>query len=214
MMPHIVESEPMLGDRSDYTRGKLEREDLDPNPMIQLQSWLNFAIEAGVPEPSAMCLSTSTLEGAPSGRMVLLRGADERGVVFYTNYESRKAIELEANPRCAATLWWPQLERQIRIEGRAEKVEAEISDAYFRGRPRDSRLASAASPQSRVVSSRQELLDLVAGLGEDVSRPEHWGGYRIVPDMFEFWQGGTARLHDRFRYRRDGDDWIIERLAP
>lgn len=204
----------MLGSRKEYVRGKLEREDLDPNPMIQLQEWLALAQESGVLEPTAMCLSTATLDGRPSGRMVLLRGADERGIVFYTNYESRKGMELEANPHCAATLWWPSLERQIRIEGRAERVEAEISDTYFRGRPRDSRMASAASPQSRVVESRSSLLEMVAALGWDVTRPAHWGGYRIVPSCFEFWQGGAARLHDRFRYLLSGDDWVIERLAP
>lgn len=204
----------MLGDRSEYKKGRLEREDLEPNPMIQLQSWLQIAINANVPEPSAMCLSTVDSDGQPSGRMVLLRGADERGIIFYTNYDSRKGQELATNPRCAATLWWPLLERQIRIEGRAERVETEISDAYFRARPRDSRLASAASPQSQVIESREALLDMVTNLEEDVTRPANWGGYRICPERFEFWQGGAARLHDRFRYRPDGGAWIIERLAP
>lgn len=206
----------MLGARSEYNRDRLEIDTLHQNPLVQLQSWLQTAIDENIPEPAAMCLSTASPEGQPSGRMVLLRGIDDRGIAFFTNYRSRKAQELDANPACAATLWWPDFQRQIRIEGRAEKVEPELSDAYFASRPIDSQLASAASPQSQVVASREELEGAIEALREtgELIRPGHWGGYRIIPHAIEFWQGGYARLHDRFRYTREVDDWRIERLAP
>jgi len=167
-----------------------------------------------------MTLATVGADGAPSARMVLMRGFDERGFVFYTNYQSRKAGELAANPRAALVLYWAQLERQIRVEGAVEAVSADESDAYFRTRPFGHKLGAHASPQSQVIADRaflearlQQLLEQF-GEEDDVPRPAHWGGYRVVPHTIEFWQGKKNRLHDRLRYRRAGEGWLIERLAP
>ena len=173
----------------------------------------------GVPEHTAMCLSTVSTEGCPSSRFVLLREVDSRGMTFYTNYGSRKSREIEENPNVSATFWWARLERQVRIEGRAERVSREESEAYFRSRPRESQIASSVSPQSQVIDDRDALDAEIARLAEEfegceVPYPEHWGGYRIVPKVIEFWQGRPARVHDRFRYTRSGDAWVIERLAP
>jgi pyridoxamine 5'-phosphate oxidase len=206
----------MLGQRKDYSHGKLDLGGLLSDPLAMLEQWLIDAGEAGSEEPSAMCLSTVSLSGQPSGRMVLLRGIDH-GLIFYTNYGSRKGKELEGNAACSATFWWPVMQRQVRVEGRVEKVDSALSDAYFESRPRDSQLASSVSPQSEVIPSKEQLIQEIARLeadGSPVRRPGHWGGYRILPSQFEFWQGGLARLHDRFRFMLSEDGWVIERLAP
>lgn len=198
-------------ERSDYTKGELREEDLLRDPFDMFREWLKTAREQNVVEPEAFCLSTSTPEGDPSGRMLLLRGVDE-GLLFYTNYLSRKGQELTANPNAAMTFWWGTLERQIRIEGEVHEVTPEQSQAYFDSRPESSRQASAASPQSQVVESREALEQRVKEAGP--LRPDHWGGYRLVPHAFEFWQGRPSRLHDRFRFQRTVEGWKIDRLAP
>lgn len=207
-----------MTDRSEYTRGELTEDSVLASPFAQLAQWLDEARIAQAVEPTAMCVSTVSPEGRPSARFVLLRGLDERGLVFFTNYESRKGTELADNPFICATFWWGEMERQVRVEGRVEKTSAEESNAYFESRPADSRLASAASPQSQVVPNREALEeaveDLSARYGAEVPRPDHWGGFRIVPDRFEFWQGRKARLHDRIVFRLDEGAWITERLAP
>jgi len=203
---------------SEYRLGELDKNDLLASPFEQLKRWVQQAKEAQVVEPTAMCLATATPEGRPSARYVLLRGLDERGLVFFSNYESRKGRELATNPFASATFWWGPLERQVRIEGRVERTSSEESDAYFDSRALQSRIASAASPQSQVVEDRDELEAIVEALrereGEDIRRPAHWGGYRIIPDRFEFWQGRPARLHDRLVYRLEQNGWVLERLAP
>jgi pyridoxamine 5'-phosphate oxidase len=176
------------------------------------------AIASGIVEPTAMCLSTVGRTGRPSSRMVLLRGQDEHGFVFFTNYRSRKGEELEAQGYACLNFWWGELERQIRIEGSISRVSAMESDAYWNSRPPESRNASAASPQSQVIASREELEVKVAALAKQypagAPRPANWGGYRLTPDYFEFWQGGVARMHDRLAYRMTESGWMIERLAP
>jgi pyridoxamine 5'-phosphate oxidase len=198
----------------------LNEEDVPSQPLALFQQWVEAAVDAQLAEPGAMTLATATGDGAPSARMVLLRGFDERGLVFYTNYQSRKAAELDANPRAALVLFWATLHRQIRVEGTVERVSEQESDAYFQSRPRGSRLGAVVSPQSEVIAGRQVLDSRMAELLRDyadreVPRPAHWGGYRVVPGLFEFWQGRDSRLHDRLRYRLDENrHWIIERLAP
>jgi pyridoxamine 5'-phosphate oxidase len=197
----------------------LNEQEVPPEPLTLLTQWYAAAVEAQLPEPGAMTLATAAADGAPSARMVLLRGFDERGLVFYTNFRSRKAADLDANPRAALVLFWSPLHRQIRVEGTVEKVSAAESDAYFRSRPYGSRLGAVASPQSEVIVGRQMLDERIAQLAalypDEVPRPAHWGGYRVAPQVFEFWQGRDSRLHDRLRYRRSaGGAWIIERLAP
>ena len=199
--------------------GELRRADLDPDPLLQFRRWFEEAGPAGVRAPEAMALATATSTGAPSVRMVLLKGADERGFSFYTGYVSRKAGELDANPRAALLFYWDPLGRQVRIEGTVERLAEEESDAYFGTRPRGAQLAATVSHQSLVLENREKLDRRVAELdrehaGRDVPRPEHWGGYRLVPDTYEFWQHRDDRLHDRLRYRRDDGGWTIERLSP
>jgi pyridoxamine 5'-phosphate oxidase len=199
---------------------RLHESEILSNPFEQLKLWMDEAIAAAVPMPDAMTLATATPAGIPAARQVLLRGLDERGLVFFTNYQSRKGKELEANPRAALLFHWAALERQVRIEGAVEKVSSSESDTYFRSRPRGSRLSAWASPQSEVVVGRELLERRMEQLekrypGEEVPRPPYWGGFRVLPVSFEFWQGGPDRLHDRLRYRWDQQGkWILERLAP
>jgi pyridoxamine 5'-phosphate oxidase len=206
--------------RSDPMRAALAEGDVDPDPVVQFRRWLDDASAANLVEPSAMTLATAGADGVPSARMLLLRGVDQRGFVFYTNYESRKAAELAANPRAALVFWWGELQRQVRVEGRVQRTSHEESAAYFRTRPPGSRLGAWASPQSRVIPSRAVLDERVAELaarhpGGDIPLPPFWGGYRLVPEVVELWQGRPNRLHDRLRYTRaPGGGWRIERLAP
>jgi pyridoxamine 5'-phosphate oxidase len=191
------------------------------DPLALFRAWWDQALAASLVEPGAMTLATATPEGLPSARMVLLRGFDERGFVFFTNYKSRKAEELTANPRAALVLYWAELDRQVRIEGRVNRVSAEESDAYFQTRARGSQLGAWASPQSHVIVSREFLLkrmeELATRYPAQVPRPPLWGGFRVVPAVIEFWQGQPNRLHDRLQYRRrrpENGGWVLERLAP
>lgn len=199
--------------------GELRRADLDPDPLAQFRRWYEEAEGAEVRAPEAMALATATPDGSPSVRMVLLKGADGRGFSFFTGYVSRKAAELDSNPRAALLFYWDPLGRQVRIEGTVERVPDEESDAYFATRPRGAQVAATASRQSSVLADREELDRRVAELDRDletgaVPRPAHWGGYRLVPDTYEFWQHRESRLHDRLRYRRENGSWAVERLSP
>jgi pyridoxamine 5'-phosphate oxidase len=201
------------------TREGLAEADVAPDPVVQFGRWYDDARSAGLVEPSAMTLATATAGAVPSARMVLLRGFDRRGFVFYTNYESRKAAELAANPLAALVFWWGELQRQVRVEGRVERTSRAESAAYFRTRPPGSRLSAWASPQSRVIPGREVLEERAAEVaaghpGGEVPLPPFWGGYRLVPEVVELWQGRPNRLHDRLRYTRAAGGWRIERLAP
>jgi pyridoxamine 5'-phosphate oxidase len=198
---------------------ELRKSAVDSDPLEQFRRWYAEAEGAGVKAPQAMALATATADGEPSVRMVLLKGADERGFVFFTGYVSRKAAELDANPRAALLFHWDALGRQVRIEGRVARVAGQESDAYFATRPRGAQLAAAASQQSSVLRDRAEIDNRVAELareheGSNVRRPDHWGGYRLVPETYEFWQHRDDRLHDRLRYRRANGAWVVERLSP
>ena len=198
---------------------ELTRADLAEDPLEQFRRWFAEAQASELAAPEAMALATAAANGAPSVRMVLLKGADESGFTFFTGYASRKAGELDANPRAALLFHWTPLGRQVRVEGAVQRVSADESDAYFATRPRGAQLAASASRQSAVLPSREALDERVAELareydGRDVPRPEHWGGYRLVPDAYEFWQHRDDRMHDRFRYGRDGEGWSRERLSP
>lgn len=205
--------------RKEYRRLSLSASDLDPDPIRQFHRWFEEATLSDISEPNAMTLATATADGRPSARIVLLRGCDDRGFAFFTNYESRKGRELAANPRAALVFHWHDLERQVRVEGTAVRVSAEESDAYYESRPLGSRLGAWASPQSAVIADREALEERCRALEARhpdgrVPRPENWGGYRVLPEVVEFWQGRPSRLHDRFRYTRDGHGWRIDRLAP
>jgi pyridoxamine 5'-phosphate oxidase len=205
--------------RRDYARARLDEANADASPIAQFERWFAEAREAKLVEPNAMALATATREGAPSVRMVLLKGVDERGFVFFTDYRSQKGVELGLNPRAALVFYWAELERQVRITGRVSTVPAEESDGYFRSRPRNSRLSAWVSHQSQVVPDRATLearAQEVANRypGDQVPLPPYWGGYRVVPELIEFWQGRESRLHDRIRYRVDGTGWRMERLSP
>ncbi len=204
--------------RVDYRRAALSERDAAPDPFDQFARWFDEAVAAALPEPNAMTLATVDAAGRPDARIVLLKGADPRGFVFHTNYDSRKGRELGANPRVALLFFWVELERQVRIEGTAGLVSAEESDAYFAQRPRASQLSAWASPQSAPIADRAwldiALAAVEARFAGDVPRPPNWGGIRVVPDRFEFWQGRPSRLHDRLVWTREGGRWTIGRLAP
>jgi pyridoxamine 5'-phosphate oxidase len=204
--------------RKSYERDALDESASSPDPMRQFETWFEQALAAQLPEPNAMTLATVGADGRPSTRVVLIKGFDARGLVWYTNYESRKGRELAHQSGAALQFHWVELERVVRIEGRVEKTSAEESDAYYATRPLDSRIGAWASPQSQVISSRAVLVAQAARFaavhGLRPPRPPHWGGYRLQPDGWEFWQGRKSRLHDRLRYRLDGDLWLRERLAP
>jgi pyridoxamine 5'-phosphate oxidase len=206
--------------RTDYAREGLRESDLDPSPIAQLEKWLNEAIAAEHPEPTAMMLATASPEGEPAARVVLLKGLGAGGLVFFTNYESDKGRQLADNPRASAVFFWVLLERQARVSGTVSRVAREETEAYFRSRPRESQLGTWASAQSSVLEGREaletRLAEVRARFGDgEVPCPPMWGGYRLVPDRLEFWQGRPSRLHDRLRYTRKGEaSWLVERLSP
>ncbi|HYD76386.1 pyridoxamine 5'-phosphate oxidase [Ramlibacter sp.] len=204
--------------RKSYERAELSEEASHADPLRQFEQWLGEAIAAEIPEPNAMTLATVGSDLRPSTRIVLIKGYDERGIVWYTNYQSRKGRELAGNPFAALQFHWVELERVVRIEGTVEKTEEDESDAYFASRPLDSRIGAWASPQSEPIPSRAVLVTNAAKYSAQFllnpPRPPHWGGFRLVPHQWEFWQGRKSRLHDRLRYSREDDDWLRERLAP
>jgi pyridoxamine 5'-phosphate oxidase len=204
--------------RKSYERAALDEEASEADPFKQFEAWLAQAIDAKLPEPNAMTLATVGPEGRPSTRVVLIKSLDARGIVWYTNYDSRKGRELAAHGFAALQFHWVELERVVRIEGRVEKVSEEESDAYYASRPLDSRIGAWASPQSQVIGSRAVLVAAAARYSAQFllnpPRPPHWGGFRLAPDRWEFWQGRPSRLHDRLRYRLEDGTWLRERLAP
>ncbi len=204
--------------RKSYERAELNESASEADPLKQFARWLNEAIDGQLPEPNAMTLATVGSDLRPSTRVVLVKGYDERGIVWYTNYNSRKGQELAGNPYAALQFHWVELERVVRIEGVVSKISGEESDAYFHSRPLDSRIGAWASPQSEVIPDRSVLVTNAAKYGAKFllqpPRPPHWGGYRLQPDTWQFWQGRKSRLHDRLRYRLDGGAWLRERLAP
>lgn len=205
--------------RSEYARSGLHESDLAPDPVEQFRTWLSDAFDANLVEPNAMTLATSTPDGIPSARIVLLRGFDERGFSFYTNYEGRKGGELSSNPRAALVFYWDALERQVRVEGSVSKLPESESDEYFAGRPRGSRVGAWASEQSETLEKREDLERRVEEVekeypGDEIPRPPFWGGFRVEPERVEFWQGRESRLHDRLLYERSGGVWKVVRLQP
>ncbi len=205
--------------RKEYTYSQLEIDNLDIDPIVQFRYWLNDAMKANVSEPTAMVLSTVGTEGIPSSRVVLLKNLDHDGFTFFSNYESRKGIQIAHNPNASLLFFWPVIERQVRIEGRVAKTPRHISDEYFQSRPEGSKIGAWASPQSRTVPSREYLDNLQKDYeqlfkSKLLERPENWGGYKLFPHTIEFWQGRENRLHDRFEYKMNGNIWEIHRLAP
>lgn len=205
--------------RKDYKQHLLNESDIAANPFVQFKQWWNEAIASEIDEVNAMTLATATKDGMPSARIVLLKGYDNNGFVFFTNYNSHKGQELLENPQAALVFFWKELERQVRIEGLVEKVSEAESDEYFNSRPEGSRIGAWASPQSKVISDRSIIESNVDALtkqytGQSIPRPAHWGGYRVKPQVIEFWQGRSSRLHDRFKFTATGDAWKRERLAP
>lgn len=206
--------------RKEYTFQGLKETDAYPNPFDQFKAWFDQALAADLPEPNAMTIATATSDGKPSARMVLLKDYDERGFVFFTNYESHKGQQLEENPWGALVFWWAELERQVRIEGLVEKTSPPESDIYFHSRPENSQLGAWVSNQSQVIDSREVLEQRLQQLKEEyenkqIPRPQHWGGFRVIPTEIEFWQGRPSRLHDRLLYRRSEEgSWVMQRLSP
>lgn len=205
--------------RRDYALAALDRTDVDPDPIVQFTRWFEDARRADILEPNAMTLATCSTDGMPSARIVLLKDVSPHGFTFYTDYRSQKGEELAANPRAALVFLWKEIERQVRITGRVERVAREESEAYYRSRPEGSRIGAWASQQSSVLETRATLEEAVATAAArfahgDIPLPPHWGGYRVVPDALEFWQGRQSRLHDRLRYRAADSGWALERLSP
>lgn len=205
--------------RSEYRNGKLCEDSVSADPFAQFDQWMNEAIHSGILHPTSMMLASAGSDGQPSARIVLLKNVTDEGFIFFTNYHSRKGQQLAENPKVAMTFFWTELERQVRIEGTAEKVSPNESEAYFNSRPFESRLSAAISPQSKVVENRDQLVAAMETLRsqvkeEHVPRPEHWGGFLVRPHRIEFWQGRESRLHDRIEYFRSGKNWKIQRLAP
>jgi pyridoxamine 5'-phosphate oxidase len=205
--------------RKEYTLARLEPDHLDPNPIAQFRYWLNEAIKEGIPDPTAMILATADKQGRPSSRVVLLKEVDAEGFTFFTNYESKKGLQLQENPFASLLFFWPSMERQIRIEGSVSRTSRKKSDAYFLSRPEGSKIGAWASPQSRRIPNREYLEHLENDYStlfrsKPAERPEHWGGFTLTPVSMEFWQGRENRLHDRFEYSLNGNMWEIYRLAP
>jgi len=205
--------------RREYTQKPISKTDLDPNPFSQFKIWAQEAIQAKVPEPNAMSLATSSKFGFPSIRTVLLKGFDDNGLVFYTNYNSSKSKDIEENPHVALLFLWLSLERQVRIQGTAEKMSQTENEAYFQTRPIETQLGAWSSDQSQIIDSKKSLEQKVKDIrakyeGKQIPMPPFWGGYRVVPTSFEFWQGQPNRLHDRLHYRQTKDGWIVDRLCP
>jgi pyridoxamine 5'-phosphate oxidase len=208
----------IAGIRKEYRLQQLKESDIQQDPLLQFQNWFQAAIDAKVNEPNAMNLSTVKGSGRPASRIVLLKGVEENGFVFYTNYQSDKGQQLQQQPYASLCFFWPELERQVRVEGKVVKVSPATSDAYFQSRPLASRLGAWASPQSKIISGRvfleQNLEEAKKKFIVDIPRPENWGGYKLIPDYLEFWQGRESRLHDRIVYSLNGEKWSINRLAP
>lgn len=217
---HGLVSQEIADLREDYRLAELHESQVNPDPLAQFRQWFDEALKARLPEPNAMVVASVTDDGRPACRVLLLKGLDDRGFTFFTNYSSRKGAEFAHTPFAAITFPWLALERQVRIEGRIEKVSEAESDEYYQKRPLGSRLGAWASPQSSVIASREVLIENEASYreqyGESPPRPAHWGGYRVIPDAIEFWQGRSSRLHDRLLFTRGSDDagWTLERLAP